>query len=200
MTKHVFAMSPMLIICFAMSSMAQQSLVGNAAHGKRILNQGVTRNYNEVEQAASVDLVVLGSVIHMVPLPGPRTEMFHSEVIVHIDSVLKGSPSFRTVIVKQQSGPLTGDTSIYSSIEPRFNPGERVVLFLTRPARDSYLNSPFVKWRYKTLAGSALPGNLPDSVFWVDNKSKFDVKGGEVFYFGKPHSEAQFIRNIRKLK
>ncbi len=159
--------------------------------------------YNEAEQAAVSEFVVIGTVLNIKDTPAPRTEMFHSEVIVKIDRILKGNINYRKIIIRLQSGALLNDIHgdrLISSDEPRFNVGEHVILFLNSARKDNFLNSPGIRKMYKTFNGKSSITQLSDSTFCPSNHQAFKMKDGIVYYLGGPRNKNNFINNITKSK
>jgi hypothetical protein len=137
---------------------------------------------NEVEHARESDLVVFGEVMEVKDLPGPSSELFHSEALVRIDSTIKGKANFETLILLRQSGAISEFNSHVVSGEANFKVGERSIYFLCRPDKDNYLTSPFVqrglysvsqlkqndKTNYKTsFYGKQSLGDLPYCFLFV---------------------------------
>lgn len=156
----------------------------------------------EEEQAMNSDLVVIGIIREMRDTPAKTNEMFHSMIIVKIDSVLKGFTNHRNIIIRLKSGPVTDDIHggdrIISSIEPIFNIGEKVFLFLNINKNDPYLNSDFVKNNYKSFDSKKNISELSEDTFWISNKQVFKSENGIVKYFGRKIKETEFINYIIK--
>jgi hypothetical protein len=156
--------------------------------------------YDEVEQALNSDLAVIGTVKDIVETPGKTSEMFHSMVVIHIDTILRGETNFEKI--RLQSGPITDDihggVRIENSIEPNFRIGERVALFLKNAKNDPYLNSGNAKENFTSYSGRKDMSELPDDSFWVSKNRVFEIKNGMIFYFNKIIKENDFIKNIKK--
>lgn len=197
----------LLFICFLCSNVinyAQKKKLNSSPAIKPHISQIEKIQHNEIEQAFLYELVVIGSVIKIKETPASVNEMFHSEIIIKIDSILKGKTNFKNIIIRLQSGPVTDDKHggdrIISSIEPKFKIGEQSVYFLHPAMKDSYLNSPFVKGRYQRFNGKKSITELSDSTFWVGDNQTFKIKDGMVYYFGKQKNKNKFIQNIIKRK
>lgn len=157
---------------------------------------------DEVEQALNSDLVVIGIVNDIIDTPAKVSEMFHSKVIIRIDNKLKGKTNYKNIIIRLKSGPVTDDIHggdrIVSSIEPNFEIGDKIAIFINNPPNDPYLNSEFVKKNYKSFNNLKTVSDLPDDNFWVSNRQVFKIKNGMVFYFDKTIKEKDFIDKIIK--
>jgi hypothetical protein len=103
--------------------------------------------------------------------PAKTSEMFHSMVTIHIDSVLRGKTNFKNIIIRLQSGPVIDDIHggdrIGNSSEPNFSIGERVALFLNNAKNDPYLNSRNAKENFTSYGGKKDISKLPDDTFWA---------------------------------
>lgn len=146
-------------------------------------------------------MVVIGTVKNIKDTPAPLNEMFHSMALIQIDTVLKGKTNLETIIIRLESGPITGDIKvarILVSDEPRFKIGERYVLFLNKSSNDSYLNSGWVKEKYKSFNNKKSVSELSDDTFWAGNRQVFEVKNGIIHYFEKTITQDDFINNIIK--
>jgi len=169
---------------------------------KTIIPQSNRYEFDEVEQALNSDLVVIGTVKHMKDTPAKTSEMFHSMVIIHIDSVLRGETNFENLTIRLQSGPVTDDIHggdrIKDCNEPNFKIGQRIVLFLKNAINDPYLNSGYAKENFKSFGTKNNLSDLPKNTFWVSNNRVFEIKNGMVSYFGKTIKEDDFIRKIVK--
>ncbi len=156
---------------------------------------------DEVEQALNSDLVVIGTVKDMIETPGKTSEMFHSMVIIHIDSVLRGETSFEKIIIRLQSGPVTDDIHGGDRIkvlnEPNFSIGQRIVLFLKNAKNDPYLNSGNANENFTSYDGKKDISELPDNTFWASKTRVFEIKNEMVFYFNKIINVNDFITNIK---
>ena len=172
-------------VLFAISAGHTQQKDTSAVSGS---NPSSTRKnvskYDILEHAKVSDLVVIGEVVKVEDLPGPSSELFHSEALVRVDSVLKGKVNFNTLILLRMSGPLSdkGNISPRWSFDANFKIGERGIYFFHRPTRDNFLTSPFIQRglyslhrpseendhsHYKTsFYGRQSLNELPDSVFW----------------------------------
>jgi hypothetical protein len=159
---------------------------------------------DEVEQALNSDLVIIGIVKDILDTPGKTSEMFHSMVIIHIDSVLRGKINYENITIRLESGPVTDDihggVRIWVSDEPNFSIGEKVVLFLKNTKNDPYLNSGHAKKNFTSYGGKKDISELPDDTFWASKTSVFEIKNGMIFYFNKIINESDFISNIIKQK
>ena len=162
----------------------------------------ISESPSEIMLAKESDLVIIGTVKDVKDLPAPSTEMFHSMVNFHIDSILKGETSRRDIIIRLQSGPITNaekpGTIIAWSNEPKFIIGERFVLFLNNTKRDPYLNSKFVKKTYKTFDSRKNISELSGESFWVRKERTFQIMNETIFYFNEKIKEVEFINKIIK--
>jgi len=173
--------------------------------------------YDEVEHAKESDLVLFGKVVEVVDLPGPSSELFHSEALVRIDSALKGTPTFKTVILLKQSGSISENNShhkIAVSGETTFKVGERSIFFLQRPDKNNYLISPFIQggFYYNPLAkqndqshyktsfyGRQFLNELPDSVFFGDYGCRDVIINDTVFVPRGRETVESLVKKIRDL-
>lgn len=190
----------------------------SAGSGK---NSSVTQTsrskYDEVYHAIVSDLVVIGEVVKVEDLPGPSTELFHSEALVKIDSVLRGKANFKILILLRQSGPLSDKGNIRTrwSLDATFKVGERGIYFLHRPERDNYLTSPYIQRglyslhrppekndqsHYKTsFYGKQSLSELPDSVFWGDHVCRDGIINGMIRYPWGTETVDTVAKEIRNL-
>ena len=177
---------------------AQQRITNNATKQSIKSFQLNKFNHDATLQADISDLVVFGTVIDIKETPAPKSEMFHSKIIIHINKILKGKANFNNLVIDQQSGPLSDvkNADIISSIEPRFKIGENVVLFLKKITKNNYTNSNFVKHNFKSFEGKKSLSELPDSVFWIGTNSKFSIKNDTVYYFEKRIKKGNFFYMI----
>ena len=145
--------------------------------------------YDEIEHARESDLVVIGEVVELEDLSNPSLEVFHSEALVRIDSVLKGTANFKTLMLLRMSGPISdkGNLSPTISVDAHFKAGERGIYYFHRPNRDNFLTSPYIQRGLFSLLRPPTPeenaqahfkvsfygkqslSELPDSVFWGDS-------------------------------
>lgn len=158
------------------------------------------KRFNEVEQAALSDLVVIGDVVGKVNIPGPRTEFFHSKVLVKVDSVLRGQTPSDTLVLLLESGPISDKIAMRVSTDGTFDIGEHAVFFLKRPETDSYMQAMFSNSRYKTFFGKRSLALLPKNSFWGGHGRAFLIENDTVFYASGSKDLNEFIRNIEKLK
>jgi hypothetical protein len=152
------------------------------------------------ERSSYYDLIVKGTVVERDYMPLPRSEAFHSNVVIKVDSILKGTLDSKRINIKQQSGPINKDTSIFVSIEPRFRDGEEVIMFLNIPQHDLYLNSPYLRKTYKTFNGQKSLSKSTNSFYWASDKEVFEVKNDTVNYFGNMISISEFISTLGETK
>jgi len=163
------------------------------------IRKNVTK-YDEIEHARESDLVVIGEVVELEDLPSPSLEVFHSEALVRIDSVLKGTANFKTLILLRRSGPISdrGNLSPTISVDAHFKVGERGIYYFHRPNRDNYLTSPYIQRGLFSLLRPLTPeekaqahfkatfygkqslSELPDSVFWGDNVCRDVIRNGSI--------------------
>ncbi len=172
---------------------------------------------DEIEHAKEVDLVIIGEVVKVNNLPGPSSEVFHSEAIIKIDSILKGKANFKKVVLLRMSGPITDKKfTAKISVDANFKIGQRCIFFLIRPVKSNFLTSPFIqKGIYSfdhpynkdvdatfkpTFNGQKSLSDLPDSVFWGDNKCKDLVISDSVHYRWGTFDLKTVIKEIKTLK
>lgn len=160
------------------------------------------QEYDPTEQTLNSDLVIIGTVKNIKETPAKTSEIFHSMIIIEIENTLKGNNNFKEIKIRLESGPVTDDIHggdrIISSIEPKFNIGERVFLFLNRNKNNSYLNSEFVKKNFKSFDGKKNISELSEDTFWVSNMQVFKSENGIVNYFGRSIKDSDFIDIIIK--
>ena len=204
MKKRLTFVFVVSLLCANVITVAQDEKANNRSVIKPSAMQIKKTEYNEAKHASLYELVVIGRVIDIRGTPASIHEMFHSEVIIKIDSVLKGELNFKNMIIRLQSGPVTdgirGGNRIKSSIEPIFKVGEQSVFFMNPAKKDGYLNSPFVKENYQKYNGKNSISELSDSTFWVANDQTFLIKDGMINYFGELKNKSDFIQNITKKK
>lgn len=199
---------------------AQEKKASEVSSKNIVAIQAGRSQYDAAYHAKVSDLVVIGEVVKIRDIPGPSTELFHSEALVKIDSVIKGKANFKIVILLRMSGPLSdrGNISPKWSLDANFKVGERGVYFLHHPARDNFLTAPYVQRglyslprmpekddqsHYKTsFYGKQSLSELPDSVFWGDNVCRDIIKNGSVSYpwgIEKIDTIAKKIRNLNPI-
>lgn len=192
----------LLLLSFNVILAQQDSSNNKEQMLKTIVPQTYRYEPNQVEQALNSDLVIIGTVMDMKDTPAKTSEMFHSMVIIHIDSVLKGKTNFKNIIIKLKNGPVIhdihGGDRIVSSIEPVFEVGDVVAIFMNNVQNNSYLNSEFVKKNYKSFDNRKNVSELSADTFWVSNKQVFKIKNGMVSYFNKTIKKDDFINSIIK--
>ena len=149
----------------------------------------------ELSQAATADAVVIGVVLRTEDVPAPRDYPFHSRVFVQVVESLKGSIEIGdTIRILRQSGPLIGE-----ALELRFSDdisvrnGERAILFMQRPSRNSFLTSAY---RQYFADGKA---KIDDSEYWVDFYAFHKINGGRVDFLGDRKDINEVVRNVRKI-
>ena len=199
MKKQFILLLVLSLLCGNTINFAQEKSINNDSLKKKSNIQVNEIRYNEAEHASIYELVVIGSVIDIRGTPASMREMFHSEIIIKIDSVVKGKVNYRNIVIKLQSGPVTDDPHgdrIICSIEPIFKIGEQSVFFLNPAKSDAYLNSAFAKKTYKKFNGKNSISELADSTFWVATDQTFKVKNGMVNYFGEQKNKNSFIQKI----
>jgi len=185
MVNKVFSI--ILLILFSSigtSSYAQEEKSIDSSRQQSTINQIKRPKYDEVYHAMVSDLVVVGEVIEVMDLPGPSSELFHSEAIVKIDSVLRGMANFGTLILLRMSGPVSDDRNISPiwSSDGIFKKGEHGIFFLHRPETDNFLVSPFIQSHFKTYDGKESLRDLPDSVFYGDHVCMDIISNGGLKY------------------
>lgn len=155
------------------------------------------KDHSPAKKASFYDFVVIGTVINIKGTPGPETEMFHTEVVVGIDSTLKGNINHTIIFIRLESGPISDDgkIAIIVSEEARFEMGEQVVLFLNKLTKDSYINSPYAK-RHKSFNGKKSIEELPDDNFYTNGAQVFKIEKGIVYYLDTPMAKNKFIKSI----
>ncbi len=155
-----------------------------------------------IDRAYESDYVIIGTIKSIENTPAPISEMFHSKVIVKIDSILKGTLNFKNIIIRLQSGAVTNDlhggTGIVSSIEPRFEVGEHAVFFFKKMGNDNYIISKGIHERYQSFDGKGSIKELASNIFWIDNTNVFKIDNDEVYYFDTRISKNDFIKQITK--
>ena len=150
------------------------------------------REPNEMIVAAVSDLVVIGDVLKEVGLAGPRSQVFHSKVLVRVTSALKGDLETGAVIeLLRQSGPLHDSTRIWVSSEANFKPGENVLLSLVKPENSSSLTT--VHKNYSEGGKFKSPVNA----FWGGSRSKHPIKNGKVYFQGRERDLDEIVRNVK---
>ncbi|HSB11589.1 MAG TPA: matrixin family metalloprotease [Blastocatellia bacterium] len=92
----------------------------------------------DTDLIVSSRLIVTGQVVSVVSAWDDRGSMAWTYVEVLTDRVLKGESE--TTIVLKQMGGTVGESGIYIPGQPRFAPGERVLLYLNS-AKDGSLHS-----------------------------------------------------------
>jgi len=199
MKKRLTFVFVVSVLCANVIIVAQNEKANNRSVIKPSGMQSKKMGPNEEELASLYELVVIGRVIDIRGTPASINEMFHSEVIIKIDSVLKGKLNFKNLIIRLQSGPVTDDIHgdrIKCSIEPIFKVGEQYVFFVNPAIKDGYLNSQFKAKRYNKYDGKNSISELSDSTFWVANDQTFLIKDGMISYFGELRNKIEFIQNI----
>jgi hypothetical protein len=158
---------------------------------------------DETERAYFSDYVILGKVIKIVDTPAPLSEMFHSDVIIQVDSVLKGTFAKKQIIIKQQSGSITdgGPKKKHQtvSMDNDFYIGEQVVLFIAPKENLSFFNSPYVNKYYKSFSGKKSVSALSNDAFWVSHRQVAHIRSGDIYYNNTPYNLSEFINNITKV-
>ena len=151
-----------------------------------------------ISQVLNSDLIIIGTVKSIKDKPAPETEMFHSEVTIQVDSIIKGKVDSKHIIIRLQSGAITNDTNgidrIAVSSEPSFKIEEKLVFFLYDKDNDPYLKA--ANKRYKSFNNKNSITDLPNDSFWVSNYHCYEIKKGMVYYWGKNQSINNLIKNI----
>jgi len=156
---------------------------------------------NITEQAYNSDYVLLGKVIQIIDRPGPMSEMFHTDVIIRVDSVLKGKVKYKNIIVKQMSGSITNEkkfSRMTSSKDFNFIVGEEVIIFKIDNKNSPFLNSQYVKDKFKTFSGKKTVNDLSEDSYWVNLSNIYSIQNGVIYYKGIPLEKDDFIMNIHK--
>lgn len=217
-SKYFPALALLVLALLGTTSFAQEAVTSGATGTKQASPTiGGRPKYNEIYHANVSDLVVIGQVTKVANLPGPSSELFHSEAVVRIDSVLKGEVNFGKLILLMMSGPIT-DSGIINrwSWDANFEVGEQGIFFLHRPDEDHMLTAPFVQrglfslghlpkkgeeQSYKTsFYGRKSQSDLPDSVFWGDNACFNRIVNGVVTYKWGTFTIGTVAREIRTSK
>jgi hypothetical protein len=211
----LFAILFYFVTCFGQEQTKTDSSINKSItnYSNNIVDNGI---YDEIYHAKVVDLVVIGEVVKLADLPGLSTELFHSEAIVKIDSVLKGKANFNTVILLRLSGPLTDKgISPNNSLDASFKVGENAIYFLLRSEKNTFLTSPFIqkglyslhrppdkddKSIYKTSFYSKKSlSELPDSVFWGSHVCRDVIVNDSVHYKWGTFDTKTVVKEIKTL-
>jgi hypothetical protein len=146
------------------------------------LSRGEGRD--ERVDAAMLDMVLIGKVMNIIDLPGPRADPFHSKVVVQIMELLRGpKQAGDTIQLLRQGGPITdyrgGKAIIRVSTESTMRIGETAAFFLTNVYHDSYLttvNKSFFSRQHL---------DLPNPSYWVSSNNKHGIVGSVVRYYDR---------------
>jgi hypothetical protein len=175
---------------FGLTPTILDSLNAVGANVPKALQEQYARD--EMVKAVFSDLVVIGQVQEIVDMPGPDSQPFHSKVLVQVQSVLKGNRDSKKIIeVLRQSGPIDATTSVRYSTDVNLRPGEKVLLFLVRPEKSSYL-----KTKFKQLFENS-GKTFPESNFWANYNSDFPIIDDKVTMDGKSKELREVERNVR---
>jgi hypothetical protein len=110
----------------------------------------------EVEELAAMSPVVLVGEVNAVESGwNPQRTRIHTRVLITPIEVLKGPADLGTVKVKFLGGQV-GDTVAHLPGAPRFEVGEKVLVFLEpRQDKDGYLPVGFYQGKYKVFTDPA---------------------------------------------
>ena len=151
-----------------------------------------------ISQVLNSDLIIIGTVKSIKDKPAPETEMFHSEVIIQIDSIIKGKVNSKYIIIRLQGGAMTNGSNgvdrIAFSSEPSFKIEEKLVFFLYNKDNDPYLKA--ANKRYKSFNNKNTIADLSNYSYWVSNYQCFEIKNDMIYYWGKNQSINNLIKNI----
>ncbi len=207
-------------VLFAISTCyAQQKDTGTVSVKNASSTLKNVTKYDEIEHARESDLVVIGEVVELEDLPSPSLEVFHSEALVRIDSVLKGTANFNTLILLRMSGPISdkGNLSPTISVDAHFTLGERGIYYFHRPNRDNFLTSPYIQRGLFSLLRPLTPeekaqahfkatfygkqslSELPDSVFWGDNVCRNVIRNDSINVLSGREAVESVAKKIRNL-
>jgi hypothetical protein len=182
--KVIFFIILLFVTTLSASNYAQDKLSKSDSANKSTIRR-IRENRNKEDLLIkSTDLIIIGTAIQKRDIPAPRSELFHSEVIVKVDRVLKGTLNSKKIVVKQQSGSLSNDINkrMSTSLDGQLPYDKQVVIFLFFPKNDQFLNNVSGTNSYSTFNGKKSISELPADNFYVENYQVFSIINGLVYY------------------